>query len=159
MIKKSSELVQNRSKIRVVLKSKSEIGPVRKRNVLLRCEQKRHVQFRSTFRTCGLLLVQASAFHLLSWLLSPNILEELSLFAGIFSIFRNKLLYFYFNEPQNSFLEILISVFFFFNHKLFLFRRWSMNVVDCLEIFCMHSCVFSRIKKLQILFLGCLKKS
>ena len=32
-----------------------------------------------------------------------------------------------------------------------------MNVVNSLEIFYMHVCIFGRIKKLQILFLGCLK--
>ena len=50
--KKSSELVQSRSRIRVAQKSKPEIGPVRECTVPLPCEQKRQVQFRSTFRTC-----------------------------------------------------------------------------------------------------------
>ena len=50
--KKSSEPVQNRSKIWVVQKSEPEIGPVRKRTVPFSYEQKKQVQFRSTFRTC-----------------------------------------------------------------------------------------------------------
>ena len=50
--KKSSELVQNSSKIRMVRKSTREIGPVRKRTIPFPCEQKMQVHFRSTFRTC-----------------------------------------------------------------------------------------------------------
>ena len=109
----------------------------------------------------GFLQVHASAFHLLNWLVSPSILEELSFTVSVFLIFRNELLNFNFSEPQNSFFfQFYYWCFFsFFNHKLSPFRRWSMNVFNCLEIVCMHFCVFGRSKKLQILFLGCLKKS
>ena len=51
----------------------------------------------------GFLQVHTSAFHLLSWLLSPSISEKLSFPGGVF-IFRNKLLNFNFSKPQNSFL-------------------------------------------------------
>ena len=109
------------------------------------------------------LRVHASAFHLLS----PSILEKLSFPAEVpvfFFIFRHKLLNLNLSEPPNSFFEIILPItccffFNFFNHKLSPFRRWSMNVVNCLQIFCMHVCIFGRIKKLQILFLRCLKKS
>ena len=84
--KKSSEPVHNKSKIRVVWKSEPEIGPVRKRSVPFPYEQKRQVQFRSTFRACSFLRVHASAFHLLTWLLSPSILEKLSFPVGVFSL-------------------------------------------------------------------------
>ena len=106
------------------------------------------------------LRVHASAFHLLP----PSILEKLSFPAEVpvsfFIIFRHKLLDFNLSEPPNSFLKLYYLSFFFnfFNHKLSPFRRWSMNVVNCLEIFCMHVCIIGRIKKLQILFLGCLRK-
>ena len=50
--KTSSELVQNRSKIRVVWKCEPEIRPVRKHTIPFLYEQKRQVQFKSTFRTC-----------------------------------------------------------------------------------------------------------
>ena len=94
----------------------------------------------------GFLQVHTSAFHLLSWLLSPSILEKLSFPASVL-IFRNKLLNFNFSELQKFCFEILLPMFFFnfFNHKLSPFRRWSMNVVNYLEIFCMHFCVFGRI--------------
>ena len=62
----------------------------------------------------GFLQVHASAFHLLSRLLSPSTLQKLSFPAGVFFIFRNILLNFNFNQPQNVFLfEILLRVFFF----------------------------------------------
>ena len=48
---KPSVPVQNRFKIRMVRKSEPEIGPVRKRTSAFPYEQKRQVQFRSTFRT------------------------------------------------------------------------------------------------------------
>ena len=73
----------------------------------------------------GFLQVPASVFHLLSWLLSPSILEKLSFPAGVFLIFRNKLLNFNFSEPQNSFLyDFNTDVFSkLLNHKLSPFRR------------------------------------
>ena len=148
--KKSSELVQNMSKIRVVRKSKPEIGPVRKRTVTFPCEQKRQVQFRSTFRTCWVSIGTRKCISLTKLItLSQYIRETFS--YRYFFIFRNKLLDFNFSEPQNCFLKFYYRCFFlnFFNHKLSLFRRWSMNVVNCLEIFCMHFCAFGRIKKLQ----------
>ena len=61
-------------------------------------------------RPVGFLRLHASAFDLLSWLLSPSILEKLSFIAGVF--FRNKLLHFYFSEPQNSFLKITLPILF-----------------------------------------------
>ena len=70
---KPSELVQNRFKIRIVRKSKPEIGPVRKRIIPFPYEQKRQIQF------SGFLRVQASAFHLLS----PSIFEKLSFPAEV----------------------------------------------------------------------------
>ena len=79
---------------------KPEIGPVWKCTIPFSCEQKRKVQFSFHF-----LQVHASAFHLLSWLLSPSILEQLS-FLSVFLILRNKLLNFNFSEPQNSFFII-----------------------------------------------------
>ena len=160
---KPSEPVQNRFKIRIVRNSKSEpeIGPVRKRTIPFPYEQKKADPVQVHFREpAGFLRVHASAFHLLS----PSILEKLSYPAKVpvfFFIFRHKLLNFNPSEPPNSFLKLYYLWFFFpnfFNHELSPFRRLSMNVVNCLEIFCMHVCIFGRIKKLQILFLGCLKK-
>ena len=54
----------------------------------------------------GVLQLHASAFHLLSWLLSPSILEKLSFSAGVILIFRNKLLNFNFSELEN-FTDVL----------------------------------------------------
>ena len=151
-MEKSSKPIQNRSNIRVVRKSEPEIGPVYKPTVSLTHEQKRRVQFRPTV---GFIRVHASAFHLLSWLLSPSILEKLSFCTGVFLIFRNKLSKFNFGEPQNSiFFKILLPMFLnFFNHKLSPFWRLSMNVVNCLEIFCMQFCVFGRITNSKYYFL------
>ena len=98
--KKYSELVQNRPKIRVVRKSKPEIGPVRKRTVLFPCEQKRQVQFRSTFRTCW---VSTGARKCISLTLSQYIRETLLSCRVFFFIFRKKFLNFNLSEPQNSF--------------------------------------------------------
>ena len=61
-------------------------------------------------RTVGFIRVHASAFHLLSWLLS--ILEKLSSCTGVFLILRNKLSKFNFSEPQNSvFFNFITDVF------------------------------------------------
>ena len=156
--KKSSELVQNKSKIWVIRKSKPKIGPVRIRTIQFPCEQKRQVQFRSTFRTCWVSTGTRKCISLTKLVTLSQYIRETLFSCWCFFIFRNKLLNFNFSEPQNSFFKNLITVN-FFNHKLSPFRRWSMNVVNCLEIFCMHFCVFGRIEKRQILFLGCLKKS
>ena len=160
-MEKSSKLIQNRSNIRVVRKSEPEIGPVYKPTAPLTHEQKRQVQFRPTCRTVGFIRVHASAFHLLSWLLSPSILEKLSFCTGVFLIFENKLSKFYFGEPQNSLFFNFYYRFFsnFFNHKLSPFWRWSMNVVNCLKIFCMHFCVFGRIKNYKYYFLDVWRNS
>ena len=157
---KHSETVQNRFKIRMVRKSEPEIKPVRKRTIPFPYEQKKQVQFRSTFRTCW---VSTGTRKCISLTFSQYIGETLFSFrsACVF-IFSHNILNFNLSELPNSFIEIILPkvyIFFnFFNHKLSPFRRWSMNVVNCLEIFCMHVCIFGRIKKLQILFLGCLKK-
>ena len=58
----------------------------------------------------GFLRVHASAFHLLSWLLSPSILEKL-FYCQCFLIFRSKLLNFYFNKPK-TLLKIASPMFF-----------------------------------------------
>ena len=102
-----------------------------------------------------LLRVHASAFHLLS----PSILEKLSFPAEVpvsFFIFRHKLLNVNLSEHPNSFFEIILPMFFknFFDHKLSPFRRWSLNVVNCLEIFSMHVCIFGRIKSYKYYFLN-----
>ena len=155
-----SEPVQNRFKIWMVRKSEPEIEPVRKRTIPFPYEQKGRSTSGPLSGRAGFLWVHESAFHLLS----PSILEKLTFPAEVavfFSIFRHKLLNFNLSEPPNSiFLKLHYLCFFFnfFNHTLCPFRRWPMNVVNCLEIFCMHVCIFGRIKKLRIIFLGCLKK-
>ena len=101
LFEKSSKPVQNRSKIRVVRKCEPEIGPVRKRTVPFPYENSRSSSGPLS-GPVGFLRVHTNAFHLLSWLLSPSILEKLSFTAGVL-LFRNKLLNFSFSEPQNSF--------------------------------------------------------
>ena len=148
---KPSEPVQNRFKIRMVRKSEPEIGPVRKRTIPFPYEQTRQVQFRSTFRTTfRTYWVSTGTRKCISLTLSQYIRETL------FSC-RSACVFFLFLEtsfqilisvnPQTLFFWNYISyVFFknFFNHKLSPFRRWSMNVVNCSEIFCMHVCIFGR---------------
>ena len=138
----------------MVRKSEPEIGPVRKRTIPFPYQQERQVQFRSTFRTCW---VSAGTRKCISLTLSQYIRENLfsCQSACVFFIFRHKLPNFNLSEPPNSFLKLYYLCFFlnFFNYKLSPFRRWSINVVNCLEIFCMHVCSFGRIKSLQILFL------
>ena len=126
-----------------------------------RVNRKTQVQFRSTFLTCWVSTGTRKCISLTKLVTLSQYIRETLFSYRCFLIFRNKLLNFNFSEPQNSFLFNFITDFFFNfpNHKLSPFRRWAMNVVDCLEIFCMHFCVLGRIKKLQILFLGCLKKS
>ena len=104
---KPSEPVQNRFKIRMVRKSEPEIRPVRKCTISLPYEQKRQVQFRSTFRTCW---VSMGARKCISLTLSHYIRETLfsCRSACFFFIFRNKLLNFNLSEPPNSFFEILL---------------------------------------------------
>ena len=112
--------------------------------------------------SAGFLRVHASAFQLLSPGETLFSCRSACVFIIIIIIiFRHKLLNFNLSEPPNSFfLNYITYVFFFnfFNHKPSSFRRWSMNVVNFLEIFCMHVCIIGRTDKLQILFLGCLKK-
>ena len=98
---KPSEPVQNRFKIRMVRKSEPETGQVRKRTIPFPYEQKRQVQFRSTFRTFWVSTGTRKCFALI---LSQYIRETL---------------------------------------------------FSCR---CIHVFIFGRIKKLQISFLGCLKK-
>ena len=71
---KPSEPVQNRFKIRIVRKSEPEIGPVRKRTIPFPYEQKRQIQFRSTFRTCW---VSTSTCTYISLTLSQYIRKNL----------------------------------------------------------------------------------
>ena len=101
--KKSSELVQNRSKIRVVRKSKPEIGPVRKRTVPFPCEQKRQVQFRSTFRTCWVSTCTRKCISPTKLVTLSRHIRETLFSCRCFLIFRNKLLNFNYSEPKNSF--------------------------------------------------------
>ena len=126
-----------------------------------RVNRKRQVQYRSTFRNCWVSTGTRKCISLTKVVtLSQYIRETLFLLVFLF-ILINKLLNFNFSEPPNSFFKILLPMLFqnFVNHKLSPFRRWSMNIVNCLEIFCIHFCVFGGTEKLQILFLGCLKKS
>ena len=114
--------------------------PEEKRTVPFQCvNRKRQVQFRSTFGNCW--VSTGTRKCILFTKLSQYIRETLFPY-WCFLIFRNKLSNFNFSEPQNSFFfsNFITNVFFlnFFNHKLSPFRRSSMNVVDCLEIFCMH---------------------
>ena len=71
---KPSEPVQNRFKIRMVLKSEPEIGPVRKPTIPFPYEHKRQVQFKSTFRTCW---VSTGTRKCISFTLSQYIRETL----------------------------------------------------------------------------------
>ena len=159
---KPSEPFQNRFIIRMVWKREPGIGPVRKRTIPFPYEEKKCRSSSAPLSgSAGFLRVHASAFHLLS----PSILERLPFPAEVpaffIIIFRQKLLNFNLSELPSSFFKLCYLCFFFnfFNHILSPFQRWSLNVVNCLEIFCMHVCIISRIKKLHILFLGCLKKS
>ena len=108
---KHREPVQNRFKIRIVRKSEPEIGPVRKRTIPFPYEQKRQIQFRSTFRTCW---VSTSTRKCISLTLSQYIRETLFSYrsAWVFFIFRHKLLNFNLSEPRNSFFEIILPMFF-----------------------------------------------
>ena len=139
-MEKSRKSVQNRSKIRVVLrKNEPDIGSIRKSTVPFCMNGKGRSSSGPLSGTVGFLGVHTSAFHLLSWLLSPSILEKLSFHAGVFFIFRNKLSKFNFSAPKTLSFKIYYPCFFdFFFLKLSPFWRWSMNVVNCLEIFCIH---------------------
>ena len=77
---KPIEPVQNRFKIRMVRKSEPEIGPARKRTIPFPYEQKRQVQFRSTFRTCW---VSTGTRKCISLTVSPSMLEKLSFPAEV----------------------------------------------------------------------------
>ena len=111
--KKSSELVQNRSKIRVVHKSKPEIGPVCKRTIPFPCEQKRQVQFRSTFRTCWVSTGTCKCISLTKLVTFSQYIRGTLFSFSAFFIFRNKLLNSNFSEPQNSFFGNFITDVFF----------------------------------------------
>ena len=89
-------------------KSELEIGLVRKRTIPFPYEQKRQVQFRSTFWTCWL---STGTYKCISLILSQYIRETL-FFCRNASSFLNKLLNFNLSEPQNSFFEIILPVFF-----------------------------------------------
>ena len=122
---------------------------------MYQCIEKNKNKLRSTFRTCWVSMGTRKCISF-SKLVNLSLIETL-FYCRCFLIFRNKIPNFNFSEPQNSFFkEITLPMFFFnfLNHKLSPFGRWSMNVVNCFEIFCMHFCVFGRIKKLQILFIG-----
>ena len=90
-------------KIRVVWKSKPEIGPVRKRTIPFLCEQKRQVQFRSTFRTCWVSTGTRKCISLTKLVTLSQYIRESLLSCRCFFIFRNELLNFNFSEPQNFF--------------------------------------------------------
>ena len=110
---KPSEPVHNRFKIRMVRKSEPEIEPVRKRTIPSPYEQKRQVQFRSTFRTCW---VSTGTRKCILLSLSEYIRETLFSCRSacvFFLIFRHKLLNFNLSEPPNSFFEIILPMFFF----------------------------------------------
>ena len=98
--KKSTELVQNTSKIWLVWKSKPEIGPVSKGTVLFPCEQKRQVQFRSTSRTCWVSTGTRKCISLTKVVTVSQYIRETLFPCQCFFIFKNKRLNF--SEPQNS---------------------------------------------------------
>ena len=117
-------------------------------------EQKRQVQFRSTFRTSWVSADKHKCISLTKLVtFSQYIRWSFSFLEVRFQILTSV-------NPKTLFLKLRYRCLFnFFDHKLSPFRRWCMNVVNCFEIFCVHFCVFGRIKKLQMLFPGCLKKS
>ena len=160
-MEKSSEPVQNRPKIRLVRKSEPEIGRVRKPTVPFPYEQKRQVQFRSTVRNCWVSTGTRKCISLTELVTLSWYIRETLFSCRCFLIFRNKVLNLISVSPKTlSFSSFITDVFSNFSyHKRSPFWRWSMNVVNCLEIFCMHFCVFfGRIKKLQIKFLDYLKE-
>ena len=153
--KKSSELVQNRSKIRVVRKNKPEVGPVRKRTVPFSCEQKRQVHFRFTFRTCWVSTATRKCISLTNLVTLSQYIREALFSCQCFLIFRNNLLNFNFREPRNSFCLKLYYRWFFLTSLTINFLPFGdgQRMLLIVEIFCMHFCIYCRIKKLQILFL------
>ena len=103
----------------------------------LSLEQIRQAQLSSTFRTCWVSTGTRKYISLTELVTLSQYIRETLFYCRCFLIFRNKLLNFNFSEPQNSFFKTMLPMFFlnFFNHKLPPFRRWSMNVVNCFEIF------------------------
>ena len=79
--KKSSEPVQNRSKVKVNQKS----GRFTNVSFHSRMNRKGRSSLVPLSGPVEFLWVHASAFHLLSWLFSPSIFEKLSFVAGAFS--------------------------------------------------------------------------
>ena len=104
-----SEPVQNRFKTRMVRNSEPDIGPIRKRAIPFPYEQKRQIQFRSTFRTCW---VSTGAHKCISLTLSQYIRETLFSSRSSCVFFRHKLLNFNLSEPPNSFFEVILPMFF-----------------------------------------------
>ena len=88
--KKSSEMVQNRSRIRVVRKSKPEIGPVHKRTVPFPVNRKRQVQFRPTFRTWWVSTGTYKCISLTKLVTLSKYIRETLFSCRCFFIFRNK---------------------------------------------------------------------
>ena len=82
--KKSSEPAQNRSKFGWYGKVNSKSGRFVNVPFHSRMNRKGRSSSGPLSRPVRFLRVQASAFHLLSWLLSPSILEKLSFTAGVF---------------------------------------------------------------------------
>ena len=151
-MEKYSKPVKNRTNIRVVRKIEPEIGPVYKPTVPFPYEQKRQAQFRSTVQNCWVCTGTRKCISLTKLVTLSQYIRE-TLFSYLwFLIFRNKLSKFNFGEPQNSFFFLILLPMFcsnFFNHKLSAFWRWSMNIVYCLEIFCIHFCVFGITKNYE----------
>ena len=145
--KKSSELVQNRSKIRVVQKSKPEIGPVHKRTVPFPCEQKRQVQFRSTFRTCWVFTGTRKCISLTKLATLSQYIRETLLSCRCFMIFWNSLLNLISVSPQTLVFKFLLPMLFLISLtiKLCPFRRWSMLLI----VWRFSACIFTFLAELK----------
>ena len=131
-----------------------------KRTVPFPYEQKRQVQFRSTFRICWVSTDKHKCISLTKLVTISQYIRETLFYCRRFSFLEVSFQILTSVNPKTLFSKLRYRCLFnFFNHKLSPFRLWCINVVNCFEIFCMHFCVFGRIKKLQMLVLGCLKKS
>ena len=78
-----------------------------------RVNRKRQAQFRSTFRTCWVSTATRKCISLAKLVTLSQYIRQTLFYCRCFLIFRNKLLNFYFSEPQNSFFKILLPMYFF----------------------------------------------
>ena len=91
-----------------------KFGPVRKRTVPFLYEQKRYVYFRSTFRTCWVSVGTHKCNSFTKLVTLSQYIRDTLFYCQCFLIFRKKLLNFNFSEPQNSFSEITLPIFFLY---------------------------------------------